>query len=99
MQKRQRLCLCRLFLLIRRRNCHLHYTVAALLKQIVRRFNLIQRENMRDERCGIQLTVFNQPQDFCGVAAIHAAGLEREVLAVHIGQRKRLRLVVQCNNR
>ena len=72
-------------LLFRRRNCHLHDPVAALLKQIVRRFDLIQWENMRDERCGINLAFRNQPEDLGTVAAVYPARLEGEVLAVHVG--------------
>ena len=85
-------------LLFRRRNCHFHDIISSFLEQIIRRFNLIQRENMCDERCSIQFAALDQPQDFCGVAAVHAAGLEREVFAVHIGQRQRLRLVIQRND-
>ena len=53
---------------------------------------------MRDERRCVQLAVFDQTEDLGGIAAVHAAGLEDQVFAVHIGQGKHLRLVVQCNN-
>ena len=43
------------------------------------------------------LTALDQPQDFCGVAAIDAARFEREVFAVHIWQRQHLRTVVQSH--
>ena len=54
---------------------------------------------MRDQRGGIQLARGNVPQDGRAVAAVHAASLERQVFAVHVGQRQHLRLVVQRNDR
>ena len=52
---------------------------------------------MGDERCGVYPTLFYEAEDLLTIATIHATGLEGEVLAVHIGQRKNLRLVVKSH--
>ena len=39
---------------------------------------------MRDQRLGIELAFGNEPQRFFAVTAVHAAGLEGQILAVHI---------------
>nr|DAL56230.1 MAG TPA_asm: hypothetical protein [Caudoviricetes sp.] len=54
---------------------------------------------MRDERRGVDPPLGDQLQDLAAVASIHPAGLEREVLAVHVGQRQLLRPVVQRHDR
>ncbi len=50
---------------------------------------------MRDERSGVNLSCFNKAKHLLAIASIHATRFEREVLAIHIGQRKHLRLVVE----
>ena len=50
---------------------------------------------MRDERRGVNPSFGNEAEDFGTVASVHPARLEGEVLAVHIGQRKHLRTVVE----
>ena len=49
---------------------------------------------MRDQRLGIELALGNEFERFLAVATVNAAGLEGQVLAVHIRQRQSLRLVV-----
>ena len=50
---------------------------------------------MRDERSGVNLSLFNQAKNFLAIASIYTTGLESEILAIHVGQRKNLRLVVE----
>ena len=54
---------------------------------------------MRDERSGVNLSRFNKAKNFLAIASIHATRFEREVLAIHIGQRKHLRLFVEGYHR
>ena len=49
---------------------------------------------MRDQRLGIEFSIGNELQRFLAIAAVNAASLEGQVLAVHIRQRQSLRLVV-----
>ena len=53
---------------------------------------------MRDEWSGVNLSRFNQAKDFLAIASIHATGLEGEILAIHVWQRKNLRLVIKGYN-
>ena len=48
-----------------------------------------------DERFRIQSSLCDQPQCFLTIAAVYTAGLEGEVLAVHIRQRQCLSLVIK----
>ena len=54
---------------------------------------------MGDERLGVQFPLRDETQRFLAVAAVHATGLEGEILAVHIRQRQDLGLVIQCHHR
>ena len=54
---------------------------------------------MRDQRLGIELALGNKLQRFLAIATVNAAGLEGQVLAVHIRQRQGLRLVVKSHHR
>ena len=54
---------------------------------------------MRDERGGVNLSCFNKSKNFLAIATIHATSLKGEVLSVHLGQRKDLRLVVEGHRR
>ena len=54
---------------------------------------------MGDEGSGVQLPGGDQVQGLGTVAAIHPAGLEGEILAVHVGQREQLRPVVKGHHR
>ena len=53
---------------------------------------------MRDQQLGIELALGNELQRFFAITAVHATGLEGQILAVHIGQRQDLRLVVKCHH-
>ena len=44
---------------------------------------------------GVYLALFNQRQYILAITAVNAAGLEGEVLAVHVRKRKNLRFVVE----
>ena len=67
----------------------------APFKQGIGRVDLAEGEDVRDQRGGVQLARGDQPQDLGAVAAIHAAGLEGQVFAVHLGQGQHLRPVIQ----
>ena len=54
---------------------------------------------MRDQRLGIELALGDELQRFLTVATVNAAGLEGQILAVHIRQRQGLRLVVKRHHR
>ena len=54
---------------------------------------------MSDQRRCINLALLDQTEDFRAVAAVHTSGLEGQILAVHIGQRECLRLVIESNYR
>ena len=40
---------------------------------------------MRNERGGVYLALLDEADDFPAVAAVDTAGLEGEILAIHIG--------------
>ena len=50
---------------------------------------------MRNQRLGIKLAFSNELQRLLAVAAVNTAGLEGQILAIHIGEGKSLRLIVQ----
>lgn len=50
---------------------------------------------MSDEGCGVQLPLGNEGEDLPAAAAVHPAGLEGEVFAVHVGEGEDLRGIVQ----
>ena len=54
---------------------------------------------MCDKWFRIQSALCDQPQYFLTIAAVYTAGLEGEVLAVHIRQRQSLSLVIKSNDR
>ena len=65
-------------------------------KDAVAFFNVGKRAAVSNERRGIDLALLDrQTQGFGAVAAIHPTGFENQVFAVHIGQRQRLRAVVE----
>ena len=47
---------------------------------------------MRDQQLGVELALGNELQRILAITAVNAAGLEGQILAVHIGQRQCLRL-------
>lgn len=56
--------------------------------------NEAEREAVGYQVCGVNFTFGNQLHDFVAVASIDAAGLERQVLAIHPRQRQYLFLFV-----
>ena len=60
--------------------------------------NAAEREAVGYQMGGVNLAFGNQLHDFVAVAGIDAAGLEREILAVHPRQRQYLFLLVECDN-
>ena len=53
---------------------------------------------MCNERRSVNLSLRYQPENFGTVATVYSACLEGEVLAVHVGQGKYLRTVIQSHN-
>ena len=56
-----------------------------------------QRESMGNERSRIDPPFGDEPEDLVTVASVHSASLEYEVLAIHVRQRKDLRLFIHCD--
>ena len=56
-------------------------------------------EGVRDKRSGVDPARFNQLEYLGAVTAVDSAGLERQIFTIHIGQRQKLRLVVQRDYR
>ena len=54
---------------------------------------------MCDQRLGVELALGDELERFFAVAAVDAAGFEGQILAVHIGEGKCLRIVVECHHR
>ena len=79
-------------------NRHLNHSVQFVFEDAVGFLDFAQWEAVRDEGSGVNLSGFNKAKDFLAVAAIYAACLEGEVLAIHVGQGKDLRLVVKGNH-
>ena len=80
-------------------NRHLNHPIQFVLEDAVGFLDFAQREAVRDEGSGVDLADFNQTKHLLAVATIHTTGLEGEVLAIHIGQGKDLRLVVKGHYR
>ena len=76
-------------------NGHLNHPIQLVLEDVVGLLNLTQRETMRDERSSVNLSLLNQAKNFLAIASVDAACLEGEILAIHIGQRQKLWLVVK----
>ena len=69
-----------------------------VFKNVIGFFYLVQRETVGDERRGVDLPVGDETENLSAVAAVHAAGLEGQVFAVHVGKGKHLGTVVEGNN-
>ena len=54
---------------------------------------------MRDERRSVYASGGYEVEYLGTVATVYSTGLEGKILAVHLGQRQYLRLVIQGNNR
>ena len=80
-------------------DCDLDHAVALVFKEFVCLVDLRERIGVRDQRLGVELAVGDEFQRLVAIAAVDAAGLEGQVLAVHFGQRQGLRSVVKCHHR
>ena len=69
-----------------------------VFENVIGFFYLVQRETVGDERRGVDLPVGDETENLSAVAAVHAAGLEGQVLAVHVGKGEHLGTVVEGNN-
>ena len=67
---------------------HLDDALPPGLEELVGRVDVLERVGVGDEGSGVQLPGGDQVQGLGTVAAIHPAGLEGEILAVHVGQRE-----------
>ena len=67
-------------------NRHLNHPIQFPLEHPVRLLDILQLIPVRNQRRGVDLALFDEPQDLGAVAAVHAAGFEGEVFAVHVGQ-------------
>ena len=54
---------------------------------------------MRDKRRDINLSRLYQTENLGTIASIHSTGLESQILTIHIGQRKYLRIIIKRHNR
>lgn len=73
---------------------HFDNTILPVLEQLISLFYSAEWEAVRYEWCGVNLSLFDKLQHLLTVAAVYATRLEREVLAVHVGQGQSLCLVV-----
>lgn len=64
---------------------NLYHSVFFVFEDAVCLFYPAQWEAVGDERCGVYLALLDELQNFLAVASVHAAGLERKVLAIHVG--------------
>ncbi len=48
--------------------------------------DIFQFESMGNQRCGIDPACFDEGEDFGAITAVHAAGFEGQVFAVHLRQ-------------
>lgn len=78
---------------------HLYHSVEPVLKNTVSLFYIVERITMRDERRSVYASGGYEVEYLGTVATIDSTGLEGKILAVHLGQRQYLRLVIQGNNR
>ena len=71
------------------------HSVQAVLEDAVGFPDTVEREAVGDERRGVYPSFGYQAENFRTVASVHSAGLEGQVLAIHVGQGQHLRPVVQ----
>jgi len=76
-----------------------NHTVPAVLKEGIGFVDALECIGMGNERGSVDLPCRNQLQCFGTVAAIHAAGFEGEIFAIHLRQGQRLGTVVQGHHR
>lgn len=75
-----------------------HDAVLFLFKQGVSRVDFGEGEGVGDERGRVEFSVGDELHDLVTVATVHTSRLEREIFAVHVGQRKRLSRFIHGNN-
>lgn len=73
---------------------HFDNTILPVFEQLISFFYSAEWKAMCYEWCGVNLSLFYELQHLLTVAAVYTASLEREVLAVHVGQGQSLCLVV-----
>lgn len=77
-------------------NSYFYDSVFLVFEDFVRFFYSAEWETMGDEWGSVYLSLLYKMKHFFAVASIYTAGLEGEVLAVHIGQRQYLGFVIKC---
>ena len=82
-----------------RMNGYLDDAIQLILEYSVGLVDVAECEVMGYEWRGVYPALFNQRQYLLAVASVHTAGLEGEVLSVHIRKRKNLRLVIESHYR
>ena len=70
-----------------RLDCNLDDVVATVFEQVVCLFNLGEWICVGYQGSGVNLSLGYKPHNLVTVATVHAAGLERQVFAIHIRQR------------
>ena len=78
---------------------HLDNSIQSAFKHLIGLLDLRQLIRMRDQRCGIDLPLLDEPQDLGAIAAIHAAGLKGQIITIHIRQRKGLGTIIKGYHR
>ena len=73
---------------------HFDNSISLLLKDFIGFCYPLQWKTVRDERCGVNLSLLDELQDFRTVTPIHTSCLENEVLAVHLRQRQQLWFII-----
>ena len=78
---------------------HLNHAVQFILEQVVCLGDVGEFVTVRNQWRSVNLARLDEAQNLCTIAAVHAARFEGQVLAVHLGQRQHLRLIVERHNR
>ena len=78
---------------------HLDHAVPPVFEQRIGLLDAAEGVGVGDEGQGVQLALCDEAQGLSAVAAVHTAGLEGQIFAVHIRQREGLRLVVERHHR
>ena len=61
--------------------------------------DLVQRKTVGDERRGVDLAFRDKLKYLRAIATVYAAGLEGEILAIHVGKGKELGTIVESDDR
>ena len=78
---------------------HFNHPVQPVFEYAVCFFDFYQGKTVCDKRRGINLSRLYQTENLGTIASIHSTGLESQILTIHIGQRKYLRLIIKRHNR